>query len=231
MNGTRMSFAVAVFLASIAGNVGKAQLVPADVAPPVAVAPWAWRMGFWPEGGFVEAGATARVLQADSVGSAWWGWAEASAVGGWTESRGGMARKVVLRPGLTAAVGVGVRRRRWSGVGVVDYGPVASVGLSGKVGPADGLVWCAVDGVEQFTWGVTGTRTVGALVGSVAWRSGHRVFVSCAGQVHPRVWLGGWMAAAPWRLGCTVAWAPGARPVWMVSGPHPLFGWTWGVGK
>lgn len=206
-----------------------AQPVPADVAPPMGVAPGSWRVGLWPEGGIVHAGVAAPVLRSDSVKQAWWGWAEASATGGWTVSRVGVTRRQELRPGLTLAAGVGVRRRRWAEVDVVDYGPTATVALAGKAGPADAVLWCDVEGGSQFRWGVMGSRTLDRVSGAVAWHADRGFFASCAGEAHPRVWLGGWMSTGPWRLGASVAWTLGGHPVWLLSGPHPLFGWTWGL--
>ena len=143
----------------------------------------------------------------------------------------GVTRREVLRPGLALGAGMGLRRRTWKDVGVVRHGPVASVGLSGSVGPAEVTAWCRADGVERITWGVLGTRTVGALVGAVAWHSEGNAFIACAGPVHPRLSLGGWMGAPPWRLGVHAVWSVAGRPVGLFSGPHPLFGWTWGVGR
>jgi hypothetical protein len=218
-------------LAFVAGAQGAAaQAVPAEVAPPMAVGPGSWRAGFWPEGGFVEAGLCLPIRE-DSTGSGWGVWGEASAMGGWAVTQIGVTRREVLRPGLALGAGMGLRRRTWKDVGVVRHGPVASVGLSGSVGPAEVTAWCRADGVERITWGVLGTRTVGALVGAVAWHSEGNAFIACAGPVHPRLSLGGWMGAPPWRLGVHAVWSVAGRPVGLFSGPHPLFGWTWGVGR
>jgi len=223
---------VAVGVAIAAGWWGEvvAQPMPVEVAPPVAVGVGAWRAGFWPEGGFVEAGLVLPIRE-DSTGSGWLGWGEASAMGGWAVTQLGVTRRQVLRPGLTLGAGAGLRRRAWKDVGVVRHGPVATVGLTGEAGPAEVTAWFEAAGMERFSWGVVGMRSAGALVGAVAWHSEGKAFVGMAGPVHPRWSLGGWMGAWPWRLGVHAVWSVSGRPVALFSGPHPLFGWTWGVGR